>query len=335
MIGQNQFLNRIWKDENFFRHLPQVFLTVAFYPHFENFWLTRLVMARLRIENRRKWLFSLGLSWLAALGPLIFIATVAHFSSYGNLWTWVWSGVRLQEPPEWIFLLGDARLNGLFFCALIAALPALITGWGFLTWIFVPIGLFPGVLSMPGAWVMIFSERLALWLRAYFSSSDFSFRKDIRLRMGLATVVWISLFLLGPATRDWVQYVSGFSNFEPEGRFVQWATGLAFWAAIETSLVLLVLHFYYPATCEREESEIWNFKLLRCLSPWDQMLLQKLRDRGEVVWESLQVNLKQMDSETRKQIPKPVLDRMNHQLSELEHMIEPKVRETTHKDKPL
>ena len=315
-----QLSNRCWGEKNFFRLLPKVMIGSLAHAGFENFWLSRLIRSRFQLETRRHWILSLGLSWLGGLGPLLVIGLAAHFLSYLNVWTWAWGGARLEEPPAWMFLLGDARLAGLLFCSLLGFLPALLTGFGVWSWIFVPAALFPGIMSLPGGWICILAERLALWLRAFFVHSDVTFRRDIAVRFVVALSIWGLVLIGGAALRDWLQFVVRSDGFDPEWRLWQEALGLAIIVAIETAGAMLILNFYFPLTAEAVSPELWDLRLRRLHSPWDQEVLRQVRAKADIQWENLQSTMRGLDPSTRERIPPSVLSRMDQQIQELESL---------------
>ena len=81
-VFQQKSLNRVWESPNFYSLIPKAILSSPLYVHFENFVLTRLVRSRIQFESRRTWLLSLGISWLAALIPLVVFAVISHSISY-------------------------------------------------------------------------------------------------------------------------------------------------------------------------------------------------------------------------------------------------------------
>lgn len=197
------------------------------------------------LPARRVWLLHLGLAWLAGLPLLIALSLAAHFSSFTGFWSFLWAPARAQEPPFWIFLLGDARPGPLAFCATIGFLPALITrrsGWA---WALAALGLFPGIFSIAGAWALVFGERLAIWVRACGCEPKAELRGDLVLRALIALVFFIFLLVFGNALRDWIQFTIAENPFDPEWRWLRWLAGLALLTAVETIASLIVFHFYF------------------------------------------------------------------------------------------
>ena len=197
------------------------------------------------VGQRRPWLFHLALNWV--IGILLFagLAILSHVLSYWNLWTWLWSPVREVEPAGWIFWLGEANLWPLVFCGLIGFLPSFVTGWGGWMWIFVPAALFPGVLSLPGAWMMIFAERFGLWCRAFFSFRGSQERKDLSVRLLLSFIFVCLVAIAGPSLRGMIQAFLPADGFNPDLRFIQSGVGLCILVVIETVISLILFHFYY------------------------------------------------------------------------------------------
>jgi hypothetical protein len=242
-------LNRLWNETDFMRLLPKAIFAAAASPGFVRFFRTRARRSASGEENRRKWLLALGLGWLVGLLPLIGLALLSHFSSYLNLWTWLWAPARAIEPPLWILQLGDARPESLLFCSFFGFLSAVIIGGGGLAWIAAPALLFPGIISLPGAWALILAERLALWARVIPLLQP---RRDLLLRFAIALAMWIFLLIFGPALRDWIQFHVTVELLGPETRLVQWVLGLALLTALETAAALVIFHFYFAWTSQEE-----------------------------------------------------------------------------------
>lgn len=311
-------LNRVWESPHFHILIPKAILTSPLYVHFENFILTRLLRSRIQHESRRTWLLSLGISWLAALVPLVFFAVAAHFVSYLGVWTWMWAPARAPEPAMWVFTLGEARLPGLLLCGLVGLIPALVTGYGGWMWILAPAVLFPGILSLPGAWMMIFAERLALWLRFPLITRDKFARQDLLSRAVVALMALLILVSTGPIVRDvLVSLTAGENAFDPNLRFIQFGLGLAFYTAIETVLALTLLHFYFLWVRDEKTSEIWSLRLRRWTSASDRHLLRELKKTAHLRLQQLQEQDAKLDPETRAKIPPSVLQEHQRLLAEL------------------
>ncbi|MFN7728783.1 MAG: hypothetical protein ACK5P7_06480 [Bdellovibrio sp.] len=316
-VFQQKSLNRIWESPNFYSLIPKAVLTSPLYVHFENFIVTRLVRSRIQFESRRTWLLSLGISWLAALVPLVVFAVFSHAVSYFGVWTWMWAPARLPEPPELIFLVGEARWQGLLLCAAIGFLPALVTGYGGWMWILAPAALFAGILSIPGAWMMIFAERLALWFRFLLVTGDRAARQDLFLRALLALAVVLFLAFTGPLARGVLQSIMGGAPFDPDLRFLQFGLGLAFYAAVETVFALSLLHAYFFWVRDDKTTEIWSLRLRRWQSLSDRHLLGELKRTAHQRLKELQAQDAALDPLTRAQIPPAVLRQHQKRLAEL------------------
>jgi len=195
--------------------------------------------------GRRIWLFHLGIAWLAGLPLFILLAVAAHFSGYAGIWSFLWSPARSAEPPMWVFLLGDARVGALFFCAIIGFLPALLTrrsGWA---WILAGVGLFPGIFSIAGAWILVVAERLAIWIREAIAEKNPALRRDIFWRGLIALSFVVFTLVCGAALRDWVQYAIHQAPYDPEWRLLRFLIGLSILTALETVASLAFFHFYF------------------------------------------------------------------------------------------
>ena len=239
--------DRLWSEPQFHHLLPKAVLGNLLSPRFESCLHARMWRHLEGLENRRQWLLFLGLSWLAGLLVLLAIFAAAYVTSYFNFWSWIFASARGEEPPMWIFWLGDARYQCLALAFVVGALPALISGWGFWMWFFVPIAVFPSVMSLPTAWMLILSERAALWIRAIFMRTSDWIRRDLYLRTGIALLMILALGLTGPAFREWVQFWTG-AQMRPDLRVLQVLLGLGLLIAAETILVMGVMHFYFNRT---------------------------------------------------------------------------------------
>ena len=196
-------------------------------------------------DHRRYWLFYLALNWAIGILFLIALAILSHVLSYWNLWTWLWAPVRAIEPPVWVFWLGEAGTWPLVFCFFLGFFPAFISGRGGWMWVLAPAFLFPGILSLPGAWVLIFSERLGLWCRSLLKYQKVKETRDLLLRVGLSCSFIVILVCVAPALRGLIQALLPADGFNPDLRFLQAGVGLIFLITCEQILSFLTFHFYY------------------------------------------------------------------------------------------
>jgi len=198
------------------------------------------------LVHRRSYMFSLGASWVFALVWKVAILLILFTTSWMGLWTWLWSGSGQSIPPLWILTLGDNSLTALLLLSFLSGILGATTGLSGIGLVFVTLALFSGVLSVQGALLIIFAERLGIWNFILFKTKgSVSFKRDILIRTLLAVLFFLIQFFFGGLIIQITRFNLGFQYSNLFSRFFEFGFLYFWWAALESLFVLLVFHYYW------------------------------------------------------------------------------------------
>jgi hypothetical protein len=174
------------------------------------------------------------------------IVAIAILTSWYGLWTWVWAGANQIVPPMWILTLGDTSVISLGILSILSALLSFSLGVSGMGLIFCSLALFAGVLSIQGALLILFAERLGLWIHVLIRSQAHPvIHRDLWIRVTIAILLFINQFVFGNWVIDLVRLNLRFEYSHLGSRFFQFGYLYFMWAALETLISLIGFHFYW------------------------------------------------------------------------------------------
>ena len=198
------------------------------------------------LEKRRAFLFGLGASWLFGLFWQVLLLAAVVTTSWLGWWSWIWSGSAQLVPPMWILTLGDTSWMALSIISALAVGLSFSVGISGVGLAFVGCALFVGALSTQAALLILFAERLGLWLllvtRSYPSPR---LKADVVLRLILAAIFFLIQWVLGGVVIHLVRLniTQGYGDLL--SRFFELGYLYFWWAALESLVSLFVFHYYY------------------------------------------------------------------------------------------
>jgi len=205
-------------------------------------------------EKRRSFLFILGVSWVFSVGWQVLIVVLVFISSWYGLWSWVWSGSNQVVPPLWILTLGDTSFISLGILSVFSTLVGYSLGVSSLGLIFCSSALFVGVLSVQGALLIMFAERLGLWFHILTKvKAQTVILKDLWARVTIAIFFFFIQFIFGGLVIDLARLNLGFQYVNLWSRFFEFAYLYFWWAALETVLCLTGFHYYWKLSISKNE----------------------------------------------------------------------------------
>lgn len=238
------FLNQSGLD--FLKWVPQalfkLMLSIGFVCFYRQI-LNQSSKEELSLAPRRPWLFYLGASWMLSLFWQVLIVFAAVQTTYWGWWTWLWSGAQQMLPPLWILTLGDTSFITLLILGLLAFGLSLSVRVGGIGLFFCASAIAAGVLSVWGALIIVLGERLGLWVT--LGSWRHRFKWDLLSRICIALVFFIGAFVFGGYVLWNIRLLMGGDVWSSTSKLIEFAMLYAWWAAAETLVSLLFMHFYW------------------------------------------------------------------------------------------
>lgn len=272
--------------------------------------------------SRREWLFRVAFSPVMARFNLLILAIITYELCVHGGFMDLNPLLRQEEPPEWLFWLGDSAPPTLAIFAAVGALTTSIVLHPYLPTVIALILTFNGVISLPGALLLIQGERWAVrvlfawFFRDRMPRWDFAMVLAVQSVLTLICIFWARDFFVMAANLFHVDSLRAFD------RFCLLAIGLFFWLAIECAIQLVVYHFYF----NHSEPE----KMVDTFPPppvmWAGWLTSWLR--GAVMlrvlqrFQALERMARELDGDlVREKIPGAVLARMEKERKDLRKIL--------------